>query len=101
MNQIDNLKHYNYLSQYCFNKGAYGVASVCNLFIYLFQFVSIYIYSETLEFNAYSEFDSIRFDSFRFVSIDFDSIRLTSIRFDSVRKARKVRQNEIEYLIFF
>jgi len=34
-------------------------------------------YSETLEFNAYSEFDSIRFISFR-----FDSIRFGSFRFD-------------------
>ena len=43
------------------------------------------VYSETLEFNAYSEFDSIRFDSIRFVSIRFDSFRLISIRFDSLR----------------
>ncbi len=42
-NQIDNLKNYNYLSQYCFNKGAYGVASVCNLFISICEYIYIYI----------------------------------------------------------
>ena len=43
MNQIDNLKHYDYLYQYCFNKGAYGVASVCNLFISICEYIYIYM----------------------------------------------------------
>jgi len=47
----------------------------------LFFFFFNALYSETLEFNAYSEFDSIRLISFRFDSVRFDSVRFGSIRF--------------------